>query len=211
MAPYVIFFRGLAGLIDEAAAARLAKNRGSTAVFYRYDDWREAVQHVAAHPEAPYHVVGFSRGAAPDVMGGFMREARKRGLRLPEDLMTVGLYGGTRRYADPHFACVNFLDSSGRQHVGERNAVDLGAHVPHLGPGSGMERVADMFADGKNPLTPIEIVSAAAKLDRAAPTSSSGVAERTDLPASSSGRAVMPIYAAFFMGQGGYAFSMPFV
>jgi hypothetical protein len=76
---------------------------------------------------------------------------------LPASLMTVGLYGPTGggftpRYADPHFECINFLDSSGQRHVGEHNAVNLGAHVPHLGAGSGMELVADMFADGKNPL-----------------------------------------------------------
>ncbi len=144
--PYVIFFRGLDGLIDEAAARRLAKNRGGAAVFYHYGDWREAAGHVAANPDAPNHVVGFSRGAAPDVMGGFMREVRKRGLRLPEDLMTVGLYGGTRRYKDPHFECINYLDSSGQAHDGEHDCVNLGAHVPHLGHGSGMEHVADRFA-----------------------------------------------------------------
>ena len=88
-----------------------------------------------------------------------MKEIRRRNLRLPEDLMTVGLYGPvgggfTPRYADPHFECVNFLDSSGQRHVGEHNAVNLGAHVPHLGPGSGMGLVAGMFADGKNPLVP---------------------------------------------------------
>jgi hypothetical protein len=144
--PYIIFFRGLDGAIDVVAAERLAKNRGATAVFYHYGDWREAAAHVAANPGAAYHVVGFSRGAAPDIMGGLMREVRRRGLRQPEDLMTVGLYHGTPRYRDPHFECINYLDASGQAHAGEHNCVNLGAHVPHLGPGSGMELVADRFA-----------------------------------------------------------------
>jgi D-alanyl-D-alanine carboxypeptidase len=157
--PYVIFFRGLDGLIDESAAERLAKNRGCDAVFFRYSDWSAAAVRAGGYPDTPYHVVGFSRGAAPDIMGGFMAAVRKHNWRLPEDLMTVGLYGPTgagftTRYADPHFECINFLDSSGQRHVGEHNAVNLGAHVPHLGAGSGMELAADMFADGKNPLAP---------------------------------------------------------
>jgi hypothetical protein len=144
--PYVIFFRGLDGLIDAAGAERLAKHRGATACFYHYGDWREAAQRVAANSKTPYHVVGFSRGAAPDIMGGFMREVRGHNRLLPEDLMTVGLYGGTPRYKDAHFACINYLDSSGQEHDGEHDCVNLGAHVPHLGPGSGMELVADRFA-----------------------------------------------------------------
>jgi hypothetical protein len=79
-------------------------------------------------------------------MGGFMREVRGHNRRLPEDLMTVGLYGGTPRYEDVHFACINYLDSSGQEHDGEHDCVNLGAHVPHLGPSSGMELVADRFA-----------------------------------------------------------------
>ena len=150
-APYIIFFRGLDGLIDVAAAERLARNRGCEAVFYRHDRWRAAVAYVAARPDEPYHVVGFSRGAAPDVMGGFMAEVRGKKLRLPADLMTVGLYGPvgggfTHRYVDPHFECINYLDSSGQRHDGEHDCVNLGAHVPHLGQGSGMELVADRFA-----------------------------------------------------------------
>lgn len=46
-APYVIFFRGIEGLIDVAAAERLAKNRGCTAIFYRYTEWTEAVGRIA--------------------------------------------------------------------------------------------------------------------------------------------------------------------
>ena len=157
MRPYIIFFRGLDGLIDQGAAERLANNRGCAAVFYRYAEWPAAAQHVGANPDAPYHVVGFSRGAAPDVIGGFMSAVRRHEWRLPEDLMTVGLYGPiggglTPRYIDPHFECINYLDESGQRHVGEHNAVNLGAHVPHLGPGSGMELVADKFAHGRNPL-----------------------------------------------------------
>jgi hypothetical protein len=149
--PYIIFFRGLDGLIDVAAAERLARNRGCEAVFYRYDRWRAAVAYVAARPDEPYHVVGFSRGAALDVMGGFMAEVRGQKLRLPADLMTVGLYGPvgggfTHRYVDPHFECINYLDSSGQRHDGEHDCVNLGTHVPHLGQGSGMELVADRFA-----------------------------------------------------------------
>jgi hypothetical protein len=152
-APYVIFFRGLDGLINESAAERLAKNRGCEARFYRYDNWALAADFVIAHRETPfYHVVGFSRGAAPGVMGGFMARIRAhKGCLLPDSLMTVGLYGPvgggfTPRYVDRHFECINYLDESGQRHVGEHNAVNLGAHVPHLGPGSGMELVADMFA-----------------------------------------------------------------
>jgi hypothetical protein len=149
--PYIIFFRGLNGLIDDSAAERLAKNRGCEAVFFPYANWLGAAEHVSENPDVPYHVVGFSRGAAPDIMGGFMATVRKHRYRLPEDLMTVGLYGpigggSTARYVDPHFECINFLDESGQHHVGEHNAVNLGAHVPHLGPGSGMELVADRFA-----------------------------------------------------------------
>jgi hypothetical protein len=149
-APY-IFFRGLDGLIDISAAERLAKNRGCAAVFYHYGDWPDAVRHVTAKPDTPYHVVGFSRGAAPDVIGGFMAAVRKHKARLPEDIMTVGLFGPigggiTPRYVDPHFECINYLDESGQRHVGEHNAVNLGAHVPHLGAGSGMELVADRYA-----------------------------------------------------------------
>jgi hypothetical protein len=158
-APTIIFFRGLDGLMDVSAAERVAKNRGCEARLYHYGDWAAAADYVIAHPKMPfYHVVGFSRGAAPDVMGGFMKRIREhKGALLPASLMTVGLYGPTGggftpRYADPHFECINFLDSSGQRHVGEHNAMNLGAHVPHLGPGGGMERVADMFADGKNPL-----------------------------------------------------------
>jgi hypothetical protein len=84
---------------------------------------------------------------------------RKHRYRLPEDLMTVGLYGPvgggfTARYVDPHFECINYLDESGQHHVGEHNAVNLGAHVPHLGPGSGMELVADRFAPKAETLFP---------------------------------------------------------
>jgi hypothetical protein len=157
MQPYAIFFRGLDGLIDQDAAVRLAKNRGCDAVFYHYLDWQTAARDVGVKLAVPYHVVGFSRGAAPDIMGGLMSAVRKHNWRLPEDIMTVGLYGPigagfTPRYADPHFECINFLDSSGQRHAGEHNAVNLGAHVPHLGVGSGMELVAEMFVDGKNPL-----------------------------------------------------------
>jgi hypothetical protein len=140
--PCIIFFRGLDGLIDESAAERLAKNRGCEAAFYHYNEWADAAADVGAGDVVPYHVVGFSRGAAPDVIGGFMREVRRRNLRLPEGLMTVGLYGGTPRYRDPLFECVNYLDSSGQQHVAEHDDVhyvNLGADVPHLGAGSGME------------------------------------------------------------------------
>jgi hypothetical protein len=157
--PYIIFFRGLNGLIDDSAAERLAKNRGCEAVFFPYANWLGAAEHVSENPDVPYHVVGFSRGAAPDIMGGFMATVRKHRYRLPEDLMTVGLYspmggGFTPRYIDPHFECINYLDESGQRHVGEHNAVDLGAHVPHLGPGSGMELVADRFAPKAETLFP---------------------------------------------------------
>jgi hypothetical protein len=40
--PFIIFFRGLNGLIDENAATRLAKNRGCEAVFYHYNEWADA-------------------------------------------------------------------------------------------------------------------------------------------------------------------------
>ncbi len=146
MQPYIIFFRGLEGLIDQSEAERLAKNRGCAAMFYRYAEWPAAAQHVGANPDAAYHVVGFSRGAAPDIMGGFMSAVRRHGWRLPEDLMTVGLYHGTPRYKDPEYECINYLDSSGQPHASEHDCVNLGAHVPHLGPGGGMELVADRFA-----------------------------------------------------------------
>jgi hypothetical protein len=84
-APYTIFFRGLDGLIDQPAAERLAKNRDCVAVFYHYGDWSDAVARVAANPDTPYHVVGFSRGAAPDIMGGFMAVF----LLVPESLVTA--------------------------------------------------------------------------------------------------------------------------
>jgi hypothetical protein len=145
-APYTIFFRGLDGLIDQPAAERLAKNRDCVAVFYHYGDWSDAVARVAANPDTPYHVVGFSRGAAPDIMGGFMAAVRKHEYRLPEDLMTIGLYGGTPRYRNPVYECINYLDESGQAHVGQHNCVNLGAHVPHLGAGSGMDLVAEKFA-----------------------------------------------------------------
>lgn len=88
-----------------------------------------------------------------------MREVRARKLALPVDIMTVGLYGLTHRYVDPDYECINFLDSSGQQHVGEHNSYNLGKNVAHLPIGShegdergGMAFVADLFADGKNPL-----------------------------------------------------------
>jgi hypothetical protein len=191
-APTIIFFRGLDGLIDVAAAERLAKNRGAAAVFYHYGDWSEAVAHVAANPGMPYHIVGFSRGAAPDVMGGFMKDIRRRNLRLPKDLMTVGLYGPigggfTPRYADPHFECINFIDSSGQRHAGEHNAVNLGAHVPHLGAGCGMELVADLFAHGKNPLAPkapdLRPISVAAERAAGVPGSGAPITDATHIRA----------------------------
>jgi D-alanyl-D-alanine carboxypeptidase len=151
MQPYIIFFRGLAALIDESAAERLAQNRGCAAVFYPYPEWPMAARRVGANPDAPYHVVGFSRGAAGDVMGGFMSAVRRHGSRLPEDLMTVGLYHGTPRYKDPVYECINYLDSSGQTHAGEHDCVNLGARVPHLGPGGGMELVADKFAPAAQP------------------------------------------------------------
>jgi hypothetical protein len=49
-APIIIFFRGLDGLIDEAAAERLAKNRGCMARLYRYGDWAAAAAHDPARP-----------------------------------------------------------------------------------------------------------------------------------------------------------------
>lgn len=147
MSPYVIFFSGLRKLIDRPAAQRLAASRGAEAVFFTYERWSSAANYVSRH-DARYHVVGFSRGGAPDVMGGFMRRIRANGWRLPDDIITVGLYSGTRRYADPHYECINFLDCSGRKHVGEHNAYDLGAEVEHLGPDSAMARVADLFGGG---------------------------------------------------------------
>lgn len=169
---YVIFFRGLNNLIDEDGARQLAKNRGCEALFYSYQDSRMAAIHVVQNKsDTPYHVVGFSRGAAPDVMGGFMNIVRlRKDTRLPEDIMTVGLYGPkgqgfTPRYVDNHYECINFLDSSGQKHVGEHNAVNLGADVSHLPEGDkkgnnrgGMAIVADMFLDGKNPLKPVEVL-----------------------------------------------------
>ena len=149
--PYVIFFEGLNQRIDKDPARRLAKNRGCVAIFFPYRQWRKAVDLPHTNPDIPYHVVGFSRGAAPDIMGGFMTAVRHAGYRLPEDLMTVGLFGGTHRYVDADYECINFLDSSGQSHDGEHNAFNLGANVPHQGLGSGMELVADMFADGNVP------------------------------------------------------------
>jgi D-alanyl-D-alanine carboxypeptidase len=160
--PYIIFFRGLDGLIDESAAKRLASNRGCEAIFFSFGNWNDAALHVKKNPDTPYHIVGFSRGASPATLASFMATVRQYGYRLPEDIMTVGLYGPiggtgiTPRYRDPVLECVNFLDESGQAHLREHDPVhyrNLGAHVPHLGPGSGMELVADMFADGKNPLS----------------------------------------------------------
>lgn len=146
--PYVIFFKGLNGLIDKDSAERLAKNRGCEAVFFDYEDWTKAAAYVASHPNVDYHVVGFSRGAASDVMGGLMSTVRKHNLQLPIDLMTIGLFTGTHRYVDPTYECINYLDSS--SHPGhtsaEHNAVDLGVNVPHLDPvKGGMALVANQF------------------------------------------------------------------
>lgn len=157
--PYIIFFRGLNGLIDETAAKQLASNRGCEAVFYPYSEWFEAAAKVVGN-DTSYHVVGFSRGAAPDIMGGFMKRIRSLKARLPEDLMTVGLYGPkgggfTQRYMDNQYDCINFLDSSGQRHAGEHNSVNLGANVPHLGEGGGMQLAAKMFeGPGKYQLPP---------------------------------------------------------
>jgi D-alanyl-D-alanine carboxypeptidase len=165
MQPYIIFFRGLAALIDESAAERLAQNRGCAAVFYPYPEWPMAARHVGANPDAPYHVVGFSRGAAGDVMGGFMSAVRRHGSRPPEDLMTVGLYHGTPRYKDPDYECINYLDSSGQTHVGEHDCVNLGGRVPHLGPGGGMDLVAARFATPAEAPSPPQSKSDVADLD----------------------------------------------
>jgi hypothetical protein len=133
-------------------------------MFFPYRQWPKAVDRPRTNRDTPYHLVGFSRGAAPDIMGGFMKAVRRAGLRLPEDLMTVGLFGGTHRYVDPDYECINFLDSSGQPHDGEHNSFNLGASVPHQGPGSGMELVADMFANGNVPT----IVAASAPAAQAA-------------------------------------------
>jgi hypothetical protein len=127
---YVIFFCGLKGQIDDVAAERLAGCWDAEPLYYLHTNWKEAVTAVSRmEADESYAVCGFSRGAATDVMGGFLGRVRARRLRLPQFIMTVGLYGGTRRYRDPHFECINFLDSSGQRHVGEHNAWNLGARV----------------------------------------------------------------------------------
>lgn len=143
---FTIFFSGLDGLIQADAASTLAAAQGGEAVTFRYTEPERAISYVGARPGAHYYVVGFSAGAQSRVMGTFMRGIRQHGYTLPIEIMTVGLYEKVPRYIDPQMECINYLDETGQGHAGEHDCVNLG-YVPHLGPNSGMWKLAGIWMD----------------------------------------------------------------